>query len=89
MREVTRSNTILLQYNYEFGFCRNYLGTTVFDIVFLIISLVVNRQVCLMPQAAIYVLTGILLISILLALYSLKFRAKAYAHSLFAAFLSL
>lgn len=89
MREVTRSNTILLQYNYEFGFCRNYLGATVFDIVFLIISLIVNSQMCLMPQAAIYVLLGILLISILLALCSLKFRAKAYARSLFTAFLSL
>lgn len=89
MREATRSNKILLQYNYEFGFCRNYLGAALFDVVFVIISLIVNNKIALMPQIAIWILGGILVFSILLAMWSLKYRAKAYARSLFTAFLSL
>lgn len=89
MREATRSNKILLQYNYEFGFCRNYLGAAVFDGLFLIISLFVNNQLALMPQIAIWILCGILVFSVLLALWSLKYRAKAYARALFTSFLAL
>lgn len=89
MREATRSNKILLQYNYEFGFCRNYLGAALFDVVFVIICLIVNNEIALMPQIAIWILGGILVVSILLAMWSLKYRAKAYARSLFTAFLSI
>lgn len=89
MREATRSNKILLQYNYEFGFCRNYLGASIFDIVFIIISLIVNRELVLMPQIIIWILAGILALSIILALWSLKYRAKAYARALFTSFLAL
>lgn len=89
MREATRSNKILLQYNYEFGFCRNYLGVAVFDIVFVIMSLIVNSKIVLMPQIAIWILCGILVFSILLAIWSLRYRAKAYARALFTSFLAL
>lgn len=88
MREVTRDNKILLQYNYEFGFCRNYLGVVVFDILFIIIMLIINSCWNLMPQIVIWILGGIVIISALIALCSLKYRAKAYARSLFSSFMA-
>ena len=42
IREVTRNNPNLLQYNIDFGFCRNYLGGAVYSTSFLLIVLFLN-----------------------------------------------
>ena len=39
MREKTRDNAILTQYNYDFGFCRNYVGGSVVAVIILILLL--------------------------------------------------
>ena len=42
IREVTRKNENLQQYNRKYGFCRNYLGACVYAIGAIIFALVVN-----------------------------------------------
>ena len=42
IREVTRKNENLQQYNRKYGFCRNYLGACVYAIGVIIIALIVN-----------------------------------------------
>lgn len=88
MRDRTRNNPILLQYNYEFGFCRNYLGACVYSILFIIISLIINYHMVYMPQWGIWMLGSIQVLALILAGISLKYRAKAYARSLFSVFLT-
>ncbi|MCM1142848.1 MAG: hypothetical protein NC453_30140 [Muribaculum sp.] len=39
MREKTRDNKILAQYNHEFGFCRNYIGASLVAIIILAIQM--------------------------------------------------
>lgn len=41
MREKTRDNAILTQYNYDFGFCRNYIGGSVVAVFILLLLLFV------------------------------------------------
>lgn len=89
MRDSTRDNVILLQYNYEFGFCRNYLGAALFDIFFLVIWSILNCHFQWMPQNALWILGGIVLFTMLLSFISLKYRAKVYARALFTSFLNL
>lgn len=88
MRDRTRNNPILLQYNYEFGFCRNYLGACVYSILFIIISLIINYHMVYIPQWGIWMLGSIQILALILAGISLKYRAKAYARSLFSVFLT-
>lgn len=89
MRAVTRDNKILLQYNYEFGFCRNYLGSAVYDLTFMVIAFIVNHYLQLMPMWGLWIALLVMLISYVIAFISLKYRARAYADNLFTAFLSL
>lgn len=39
MREKTRDNKILSQYNHEFGFCRNFIGASIVAIIILAIQI--------------------------------------------------
>lgn len=39
MREKTRDNAILTQYNYDFGFCRNYIGGSAVALLILLLLL--------------------------------------------------
>lgn len=89
MRSVTRENKILLQYNYEFGFCRNYLGSSIYDLSFVIIAFVLNHYLNLMPMWGLIVALIIMLLSYVIAFISLKYRARAYADNLFTAFLGI
>lgn len=41
IREATRENPILAQYNQEFGFCRNYIGASIVALIILVLLLVV------------------------------------------------
>lgn len=88
MRDITRNNSILLQYNYEFGFCRNYLGACIYSILFIIISLIINSHLKYIPHWGILILGLIQIFAMLIACISLKYRAKAYARSLFSTFLT-
>lgn len=88
IREVTRDNSNLLNYNIDFGFCRNYLGATVYALVFLAVVLIVNLLFNVADWR--YTLIAIIVQIILGIIVFLSLRAKgyAYARALFNAYLS-
>lgn len=87
MREKTRDNVILTQYNYDFGFCRNYIGGSVVAVIILLI---------LLSMAIIYHFTlwwaigGLLLQSIMTWFFwkALCIAGKQYANHLIYAYIS-
>lgn len=88
MRDVTRDNTILLQYNYEYGFCRNYLGASVLSIVYMSILWILNIWCEFLPWWAFALCIGIQLIAACIAFVILKHVANAYARQLYSAYMT-
>ena len=88
MREVTRDDAILLQYNYEYGFCRNYLGASVLSIVYLSMLWIINIWCEFMPWWDFALCIGIQLIAACIAFVILKHDANAYARQLFSAYMT-
>lgn len=89
IRNLTREDKILLQYNYEFGFARNYLGASIWAFAIIIgIGFVV--WVTDSPHIEyIYIALAIQLLLAVFYFVSLKYRANAYARQLFASFETL
>lgn len=87
MRNVTRSDKVLLQHNYRFGFCRNLLGGLVWAIIVTVIILIINRLNPVMSD--IYFKIGILVEFLigLLAFFCLKYLSRSYARNLFNVYL--
>lgn len=86
IRQNCRGDMILMQYNIEFGFCRNYLGASVWSIL-LIISIGIANIFC--DWLSWWVIVGMLIIQVLLmvACYMLlETRGWTYAKYLFATF---
>lgn len=88
MRELTRGNENLLRYNIQYGFCRNYLGGSVYAILLIAIAIIVNSKVCFMNSVALWVLLTVQIVFDLIFFISLKYRGYAYARALFNAFLT-
>ena len=89
MRQDTRQDPILLQYNYEFGFARNYLGASVWALFVILVICIAN---VIEVRINGYLTWSCLCLQILLSLFfffSLKHRGRAYARQLFASFGSL
>lgn len=87
IREITRDNEILLQYNYEFGFCRNYLGASVWSILILTAFELANIWGHYFQWWV-----GIVIIACQIALFFLVFlvlkgRGRAYAKELISAYM--
>ena len=76
----------ILQYNIDFGFCRNYLGATVYALVILLIILIIN---IVGWGYWLYTLIAIIIQLILgiIAFFTLKYKANAYARALFNAYI--
>lgn len=89
MREVTRTNSILHNYNIDFGFCRNYLGATIYSLAILVIILFIN----LAFQIGNWRFTiGAMVVQLLFGVivyFSLKSKGYSYARALFNAYLSI
>ena len=85
-RECTRTNQNLLQYNIDFGFCRNYLGATVYALVILLIILIIN---IVGWGYWLYTLIAFIIQLILgiIAFFTLKYKGNAYARALFNAYI--
>ena len=87
IREVTRNNPNLLQYNIDFGFCRNYLGGAVYSTFFLLIILFLNIfDVVDNWQITLIALAFQLLLGIIVFV-SLKSKGYSYARALFNAYI--
>ncbi len=88
MRQITRDDAILLQYNYEFGFCRNYLGASVIAFAILLVLAILTYHLNLLPIWLSFSFCFLQLTFSLLAFISLKYRGKAYARQLLTAFMN-
>lgn len=87
IRNKTREDKILLQYNIEFGFCRNLMGGLAVSLIFtilLIISSIVQGIPC--DMQTIFMIIEIIVF--ILAYIFLKYRGRAYARQLFTAYLT-
>ena len=89
IREVTRSNMILLQANYRYGFYRNMLGGIVWAVlpILVIIGLgygLPNKRIIM----AGWVSFSVLMLQFALSLLFMKYAAWTYARYLIAAYLT-
>ncbi len=88
IREVTRKNENLQQYNRKYGFCRNYLGACVYAIGAIVLALVVN-YIFNLPYARI--LWMALCAQVLLGIIdyaSYKSKAYDYARAMYNAYIT-
>jgi len=86
IRQHSREDMILRQYNMEFGFCRNYLGAGVWSIAFILVLSIANIFYGWIPWWA---LAASLILQVLLMVCCymlLNFRGRTYAKYLFATF---
>ena len=89
IRNVTREDPILLQYNQEFGFCRNYLGGSVYAFALILLSLIANLFLNFIPGYYIWIAAIVQLVFDVILFISLKYRGKAYARQLYNSFVTL
>lgn len=88
IRNVTRCDKILLQYNIQFGFLRNFMGGVV--VAFTVSSLLLVFSVGLGVSWLIHLIICIIDVFILISSFViLKYRARAYARQLYAAYLTV
>lgn len=86
MREYTRGERFLKQYNYEYGFCRNYLGAGVWSLFFIFVIGVANAFLGWIPMSLVVAFFFGQMLLMLLFFYLLKWRAREYAKYLFTSF---
>lgn len=86
IRQNCRGDEILRQYNIEFGFCRNYLGASVWSILFLISIGVTNIFYGWLPWWTIVVALVLQVLLMTGSYMLLEVRGWAYAKYLFATF---
>ena len=87
IRNVTRDDKILLQYNIQFGFLRNFMGGMI--VAFVISFLLFLLSTILREPWILHLIISIVDIAILICSFIiLKYRAKAYARQLYVAYLT-
>ena len=87
IRNVTRNDKILLQYNLQFGFLRNLMGGLVAAIV-ITISIILLSIVFKTPIILHLILCTVELFALIFSFLILKYRARAYARQLYAVYLT-
>lgn len=88
IREVTRQNPNLLQYNIDFGFCRNYLGGSVYSLLTLILLAFVSYVASILNWKVILMALGVQVALSIVMYITLRFKGFTYARALFNAYLS-
>ena len=86
IRQNCRGDEILRQYNIEFGFCRNYLGASVWSILFIISIGVANILYSWLPWWTIVVALVLQVLLMVGSYMLLETRGWAYDKYLFATF---
>lgn len=86
IRQNCRGDEILRQYNIEFGFCRNYLGASVWSVLFIISIGVTNFFYGWLPWWTIVVALVLQVLLMAGSYMLLEVRGWAYAKYLFATF---
>lgn len=88
IREKTRSNPNLLQYNIDFGFCRNYLGASVCALILLLIILIINILTGIGIWYDTLIAIALQIVFGVIAFITLKSKGYSYARTLFNAYAS-
>lgn len=88
IREETRENENLMRYNIQYGFCRNYLGGSVYALLFLVVAIIINCNIAFMNNILLWMLLGIQIILVVLFFFSLKHIGNSYARALYNAYIS-
>ena len=86
MREVTRDNKILLQYNYTYGFVRNYMGASVLAIGYILVMWIVNIWLETIPWWFFLIAIAAQLAVMCILYVKLEINANAYARELLSAY---
>lgn len=89
IRNITRDDNILLQYNIEYGFCRNFLGASLYSILFLIACVIISYFKFI--DCSSFPFLVLLVIQVILSSLSfvfLKQQARAYARQLISLYMS-
>lgn len=89
IRERTRDNTILFNYNCNFGFIRNFMGASIWALAIIFGILVINLISPIIENKYIVGALVINLISYPIAFFTLKQTGREYARQLFTAFIEL
>ena len=87
IRQNCRGDEILRQYNIEFGFCRNYLGASVWSILFITSICIVNIFYEWLPWWTIIIAFVAQVLLMVGCYFILEARGWAYAKYLFATFI--
>lgn len=89
IREKTRDNIILFNYNCNYGFIRNLMGANVWSLLFIISILILNYFQSFINYKILLFAIILILLSYPLSYFLLKQNAKEYARQLYTAYLEL
>ena len=89
IREKTRDNLILFNYNCDYGFIRNLMGANVWAIIIIIALWIFNLYNPYISNKIIIGIIVFILLSYPLSFIILKHKGREYARQLFTAFLEI
>ena len=89
IREKTRDNIILFNYNCNFGFIRNYMGASIWAFVIVLVIGILNVVSSLIDNRLFLIVLLLILISFPISLLIMKQNGREYARQLFTAYLEL
>lgn len=89
IREKTRDNQILFNYNCNYGFVRNFMGANIWALLIVFLLILINLFVPVIDNV-VYIGSVILIImSFPISFYLLKLNGKEYARQLFSVYMEL
>jgi len=89
IREKTRDNLILFNYNCDYGFIRNYMGANVWALIITFALWILNFYNPFISNKIIIIAVVFILLSYPISIIILKYKSREYARQLFTAFLEI
>jgi hypothetical protein len=89
IREKTRGNQILFNYNCNYGFVRNFMGANVWSFIIALTLMIINFYKPFIDNIIIIGSAIFIVVLILIAFSFLKMNAREYARQLYTAFMEL
>ena len=81
IREVTRDNPNLLNYNIDFGFCRNYLGGSVYSLLAILILAIIGTLTNTADWRILLLAAGLQIVLSIIMYLTLKYKGYTYARA--------
>lgn len=89
IREKTRGNQILFNYNCNYGFVRNFLGANIWALLIVFLLILINFFVPVINNRIIIGAAILIIVSFPVAFYLLKLNGREYARQLFTVYMEL